>query len=125
MIENYYHNEYDFTFEDEVNLSHKIHRKKRKNYCDAFRFQLGCKITELQSLKNKIAKNYEKDPDNWKKYVIQNMEYQTILIEERNKWNKIIRKHKDNMFINGIEQNSSCCKMIEDYHELMTGSRRF
>ena len=53
------------------------------------------------------------------------MEYQRILIEERNKWNNIIEKHKDNMFINGIVHDELCCEMVKDYHELMTGSRRF
>ena len=53
------------------------------------------------------------------------MEYQRILIEERNKWNKIIEKHKDNMFISGIIHDELCCEMVKDYHQLMTGSRRF
>ena len=31
------------------------------------------------------------------------MEYKTLLFEEKNKWNKIIEKHQDNMLINGIK----------------------
>ena len=100
--------------------------KRRKNYCDTFRIRLYEKIIILKLLKKKIAENLilinEKQPDDWKKYVIQNMEYQRILIEVKNKWNKIIEKHKDNMFINGINHDKLCCKIIKDYHELMTGS---
>ena len=126
MIEIDCYHDCDFTFEDEVKISHKIYGKRRKNYCDAFRIKLYGEITELKSLKNKIVENLilinEKQPDDWKKYVIQNMEYQRILIKERNKWNKIIEKHKDNMFITGIAHDKLCCEMVKDYHELMTGS---
>ena len=65
---------------------------------------------------------YEKQTDDWKKYVIQNMDYQRILIGERNKWNKIIEKHKENMFNNGIECDEISCEVVEDYHKLMTRS---
>ena len=65
---------------------------------------------------------YKKQIDDWKKYVIQNMDYQRILIEERNKWNKIIEKHKENMFNNGIECDEISCEVVKDYYKLMTGS---
>ena len=129
MSVNDYFNECDFTFEDEVNLSRKIYGKRKKKYCDTFRIKLHNKIKEIQCLKNKIEVNsiiiHVKQPDDWKKYIIQDMEYKTILINERNKWNKIIEKHKDNMFINGISHDKFCIEMVNDYHELMTGSRRW
>ena len=129
MIENDYFGDCNFTFEDEFNLNYEMNGKRRENYCDTFRIRLYDKIIILKLLKKKIAENSilinEKQPDDWKKYVIQNMEYQRILIEVKNKWNKIIEKHKDNMFINGINHDKLCCKIIKDYHELMTGSRRF
>ena len=144
MIENDYHNECDFiriinehycyndcvfNFEDEVNLSHKIYGKRRKNYCDVFRIKLYNEIKKFEWLIDKIVENAnlvnEKQPDDWNKYVIPDMEYRKILIEKRNKWNKIIEKHKDNMSINGISHDKLCIKTVEDYHEVITGSRRF
>ena len=126
--EDYCYNDSDFTFEDEVNLSHKIYGKRRKNYCDTFRLKLVCEIIKLIKLKNKIAENLilinEKQPDDWKKYIIQNMDNQIIFNEERNKWNKIIEKHKKNMFNNGIECDKLSCEVVKDYYELTTGSRR-
>ena len=119
----------DFTFEDEVNASHKIYGEKIKNYCDAFGILLYNKIIELKSLKNEIAENLifikEKQPDDWKKHISKDVEYQRILIEERNKWNKIIKKHKDNMINNGIKCDKRSCEVVKDYHKLMTGSRRW
>ena len=55
--EHYCYNDCDFTFEDEVNLSHKIYGKRRKNYCDTFRLKLYGEIIKLERLKNKIVEN--------------------------------------------------------------------
>ena len=124
LIECDFYNDCNFTFEDEVNITHKFYDKRRKNYCDVFRLKLYHQIIKIERLKNKIAENLilinEKQPDDWKKYVIQNMDYQRILIEERNKWNKIIEKHKENMFSNGIECDKISCEVVKDYHKLMT-----
>ena len=85
--------------------------------------------TKIKRLKNKIAENSilinEKQPDDWKKYVIQNMNYQIILNEMKNKWNKIIEMHKDNMSINDVEHDKLCCEVMKDYYESTTGSRRW
>ena len=71
MIEYDRYNDCDFTFEDEVNISHKIYGKRKKNYCDAFRIKLYCEIIILERLENKIVENLilinEKQPDDWKK----------------------------------------------------------
>ena len=84
-------------------------------------------MKKIKRLKNKIEKNSisinEKQHDDWKKYVIQNIEYHKILIEETNKWNKIIEKHKENMSNNGIHRDKLCFEVEEDYNELTTGSR--
>ena len=126
--EDYCYNDCDFTFEDEVNLSHKIYGKRRKNYCDTFKLKLYGEIIKLERLKNKIVENsisINEKPDDWKKYVSKEIKYITFLNEEKNKWNKIIEKHKDNMFINSKNHDKLCCELIKDYHQLTTGSRRF
>ena len=114
---------HDFTFEDEVNATHKIYDKRRKNYCDVFRLMLYREIKILEWLKNNIKENLiyinEKQPDDWKKYILKNIEYRRILIEDRNKWNKIIEKHKENMFNNCIECDEISCKVVEEYYESM------
>ena len=121
---------HDFTFEDEVNTTHKIYDKRRKNYCDVFRLMLYREIKILKKyiyilewLKNNFKENLihinEKQPDDWKKYILKNMEYRRILIEDRNEWNKIIVKHKENMFNNCIECDEISCEVVEEYYELM------
>ena len=116
----------DFTFEDEVKWCRKKYGKSKKTYCDVFRLKLYDEIKRLEWLKYKIVENLilinEKQPDDWKKYVLKDMEYQRILIEERNKWNKIIEKHKDNMINNGIECDEISREVVRDYHKLMTRS---
>ena len=90
--------------------------------------KLHHQITKIEWLKHKIAKNIisiNEKPDDWKKYVSKEIKYKTFLNEEKNKWNKIIEKHKDNMFINGKNHDKLCCEVIKDYYQLTTGSRRF
>ena len=91
------YNDSIFKFEDEVNITHKFYDKRRKNYCDVFRLKLYYQNKRMERLKNKIAENsisINEKPDDWKKYVSKEIEYKTFFNEEKNKWNKIIEKHK-------------------------------
>ena len=122
------YNDFVFSFEDEVNTTHKFYDKRKKNYCDVFKMKLYHQIKKIESLKHKIVKNaisINKKTDDWKKYVSKEIKYITFLNEEKNKWNKIIEKHKDNMFNNSKKHDNLCCVVIKDYYQLTTGSRRF
>ena len=122
------YNDSNFNFEDEVNITHKFYNKRRKNYCDVFRLKLCYQNEKIERLKNKIAENsilINEKPDDWKKYVSKEIKYKTFLNEEKNNLNKIIEKHKDNMFINSKNHDKLCCEVIKDYYQLTTGFRRF
>ena len=74
-------------------------------------------------IKHKIHENIIKanktDPDNSKIYIVENMDNKIYSNKEKNKWNKIIEKHKDNMFINGKNHDKLCCEVIKDYYQLI------
>ena len=70
-----------------------------------------------------LIKANETDPNNWKKYIVENMNNEIDFIEKKNKWNKIIEKHKDNMSINNIKHSKSCNDSIELYYESITTSK--
>ena len=40
MIDVNCYNDCNFTFEDEVNTTHKFYYKRKKNYCDVFKMKL-------------------------------------------------------------------------------------
>ena len=82
----------------------------------------------IELLINKIEENsisINQKSDDWKKNVSKEIEYIRFFNEEKNKWNKIIEKHKDNLSINRKKHDESCIEVIEDYNELTTGSRRW
>ena len=86
--EDYCYSNCDFTFKDEVNLSHKSYDKRTKNYCNTFRLKLHSEFRRLERLKNKIAENstlINEKPNDWKKYVPKEIEYITFFNEEKNK----------------------------------------
>ena len=127
MIDKNCYDDCDFTFEDEVNINHKTYGNKIKNFCTYLNITTANLIRELNDIKRKIHENSIKinktDPDNWKKYIVENMNYEIYFIEKKNKHSKIIEKHKDNMSMNNIKHNKSCPKLIELYYESITTSK--
>ena len=121
MIDVNCYDDCDFTFEDEVNQNRKSYNKKTKNFCTSLNIESANLIRELNDIKKIIHENLIKanktDPDNWKKYIVENMDYEIDFIEKKNKHNKIIKKHKYNMSINNIKHSKSCHKLIELYYE--------
>ena len=127
MIDKNCYDDCDFTFEDEVNENREFYGNKIKNFCSSFKIDLGNQIRELNNIKKMIHGNSikanETDPNNWKKYIVENMNNEIHFIEKKNKYNKIIEKHKDNMSINNIKHSKSCYDLIELYYECITTSK--
>ena len=127
MIDVNCYDDCDFTFEDEVNQNREFYGNKIKNFCTSLNIKSANLIRELNNIKKMIHENSIKanktDPDNWKKHIVENMNNEIDFIEKKNKHNKIIKKHKDNMSINNIKHSKSCHKLIELYYESITTSK--
>ena len=96
MVYEYCYNDCYFTFEDEVNENSRSYGINTNKICSSFNAKLIDIIHESKNIKN-----------------------QKKLIWFKNKWDKIIRKHIDNMSINNKNHDESCFKVIEHYYECL------
>ena len=87
MIKKNCYDDCDFTFEDEVNRNRKTYGNKIKKFCTYLNITTGNLIRQLNDIKRKIHENSIKinktDPDNWKKYIVENMKYEIYFIEKK------------------------------------------
>ena len=87
MIDINCYDDYDFTFEDEVNQNREFYGNKIKNFCSSFNIKSANQICELNNIKKMIHENLIKanktDPNNWKKYIVENMNNEINFIEKK------------------------------------------
>ena len=86
MIDVNCYDDCDFTFEDEVNQNREFY-DKIKNFCTFLNIKSANLICELNNIKKMIYENSIKanktDPDNWKKYIVENMNNEIDFIEKK------------------------------------------